>query len=91
MNNVELLVAKLSKYEDDLYKANDELLKLSEEIKSKVPRNIANIILENHDLKLTHLLCLEVIKNYKENIQKLIEETKKNEAEIKKLKEENDK
>ena len=85
------LVRQLSESENELRKANNTLYNLKEEIMNKVPNNISKILGENHDLELTHKLCQEDIPIYKEDIKRLTEQKKQNEAEILKLKEENEK
>ena len=85
------LLKQLSQSENEIRKANDTLRNLKEEIINKVPNNISKILGENHDLELTHKLCQEDIPIYKEDIKRLTEQKKQNEAEILRLKEENEK
>ena len=80
---------KLSKSEEVLKKANDELKNL-QDLKRK--RENPNILKEeNIDLEITHQLCNEDIKIYNENILRLKEEVKINEEIILKIKKENEK
>ena len=85
------LIKQLSQSESELRKVNNTLYSLKEEIINKVPNNISKLLGENHDLELTHKLCQEDIPIYKEDIKRLTEQKNKNEAELLKLKEENEK
>ena len=84
------LIMQLSKSENDLKKANDTYENLLNYARQKLPRQVAEIIEDNHDLDLFHRLCEEDIANHKEDLKKLTELKKKNDDEILKLKQENE-
>ena len=89
IGNKEDIAIQLSESEEKLKQLKETLLNLQSQ---KERRNNPNIIKEeNEDLKLFHQLCLDDIKSYNENLSKLKEEKKQNEAIINKLKEENEK
>ena len=85
------LVMELSMSENDLKIANDTIQRLYEEKENNVPYNYFALLKENNELKITHELNEKDIKNFKEDLEKCFEKQKKNEIEISKLKEENEK
>ena len=83
-SKIEELAIKLSKDEYEIKKLNDTIKELS----FKDPIFLKE---ENYELEITHKLCVEDIKNYKEELIKLTELKKKNEEKILNLKKENEK
>ena len=98
-NNIDIidLVMQLSESEEMLNKQNEEIKNIKEAKEKKSNQTFINkdnyntLKQENEGLELSHKLCLEDIKEYKDNLLKLEEEQKKNERKILMLKEENTK
>ena len=86
----------ISSLEKDLYlsynqlKAADETIKqLKSRIKNKDTKMPNEITMNINDLKVTHTICEEDKKNYKEDIKKLTAKLKEGEKRINELKQEN--
>ena len=88
-NDLDKLKSKIVESEVNLKNAEEEI-KILKELKMK--KDNPNLIKEeNEDLELTHQLCLEDMKIYKEKILKLKEEQKAIDSKIIKIKQENEK
>ena len=72
-------------------KKADEIIKNLKKNKFDEKKLVNEIISNIEDLKLTHKLCLEDVKNHKEEIEKLKNKLNEGEKVINKLKEENEK
>lgn len=91
-NNAHELMLELSNSENQLKTVSDSLSKLLNEIKYQVPNsNISRLIKENNELRNDHKSNENDIKEYKEEVNTLLELQKKNEARILKLSQENEK
>ena len=87
--SIKSLKGQITETEDIIKKAEEEIKILNEQ--KSLKENPELFKEENEFLKLTHQLCQEDIKEYKEKILKLEEEVKENEKKLENIKLENEK